>query len=165
MDENGKLRPATIQYIKKGDSDSLSQETASRKAPQKLVYTTVEYANTGTETLTDVLFFGSLMRITEVGGQMQIVQDEHPADGDAWDMAVNHGLSCFHDMLYYDVRGGERNNNYIACIQPGEIVTIHMAWVVMEEELDTLYLNLDPSGGSYEFTDSSLQMGYVDIRR
>ena len=68
-------------------------------------------------------------------------------------------------MLYYDVRGGERNNNYIARMQPGEIVTIHMAWVVMEEELDTLYLNLDPSGGSYEFTDSSLQMGYVDIRR
>lgn len=165
VDENGKLRPATIQYIKKGDSDSLSQETASRKAPQKLVYTTVEYANTGTETLTDVLFFGSLMRITEVGGQMQIVQDERPADGDAWDMAVNHGLSGFHDMLYYDVRGGERNNNYIACMQPGEIVTVHMAWVVMEEELDTLYLNLDPSGGSYEFTDSSLQIGYVDIRR
>lgn len=49
-------------------------------------------------------------------------------------------------------------------MQPGEIVTVHMAWVVMEEELDTLYLNLDPSGGSYEFTDSSLQMGYVDIR-
>ena len=165
VDENGKLRPATIQYIKTGDNDSLSQEISSREVPQKLVYATVEYTNIGSETMTDVLFFGSLARIREMDGQMQIVSEEEPSGSDEWDMAVNHGLSAFRDMAYYDVHGGERSNNYIGSIQPGETVTVHMAWVVMEEELGWLYLNLDTYGGAYEFTDSSLQMGYVDIRQ
>lgn len=165
VDENGKLRPATIQYIKTGDNDSLSQEISSREVPQKLVYATVEYTNTGSETMTDVLFFGSLTRIKEVNGQMQIVADEEPSGNDEWDMTVNHGLSSLRGMAYYDVYGGERSNNYIGSIQPGETVTVHMAWVVMEEELGWLYLNLDTSGGACEFMDSSLQMGYVDIRQ
>lgn len=44
---DGKLLPATIQYIKEGDKDSLSEEVSSRQVPQKLVYATVEYTNTG----------------------------------------------------------------------------------------------------------------------
>ena len=40
-----------------------------------------------------------------------------------------------------------------------------MAWIVTEEELSMLYLNLDPSGGSYEFSESALKTGYVDIRQ
>lgn len=164
-DADGKLRPATIQYIKDGNTDSLSEEVRSREVPQKLVYATVEYTNTGNETMTDVLFFGSLARIRETDGQMQIVSEETSPAGGEWDRAINHGLSHVQEMLYYDVHGGERSNNYIASIKPGETVTVHMAWVVTEEELSTLYINLDTSGGSYEFTDSSLQTGYVDIRR
>ena len=68
-------------------------------------------------------------------------------------------------MIYYDVHGGERGNNYIECIPSGETVTVHMAWIVTEEELSMLYLNLDPSGGSYEFSESALKTGYVDIRQ
>lgn len=164
-DAGGKLRPATIQYVKEGDTDSLSEEVRSREVPQKLVYVTVEYANTGSEELTDVLFFGSLTRIQETNGQMQIVSEETPSDNEEWDMAVNHGLSSFQEMLYYDVRGGERNNNYISSIKPGGTATVHMAWIVTEEELPDLYLNLDTYGGSYEFSESSLKTGYVDIRQ
>ena len=164
-DESGSLRPATIQYLKTGGTDDLSREISSREIPQKLVYVTVEYQNTGSEDMTDVLFFGGLARIREAGGQMQIIQEETPADNEAWDLAVNHGLSAFHEMIYYDVHGGERGNNYIECIPSGETVTVHMAWIVTEEELSTLYLNLDPSGGSYEFSESALKTGYVDIRQ
>ena len=80
-------------------------------------------------------------------------------------MAIHHGLSASREMVFYDVRGGERENNYIESIKPGETVTVHMAWIVTEEELGTLFLTLDPSGGAYEFTDSSLAIGYVDIRQ
>lgn len=151
--------------MKEGNADALSEEVSSRKVPQKLIYATVEYTNTGSEELTDVLFFGSLARIREAGGQVQIVPEETPSGSEEWDRAINHGLSYIQEMIYYDVHGGERNNNYIASIKPGETVTVHMAFLATEEELPTLYLNLNPSGGSYEFSDSSLEIGYVDIRQ
>ena len=37
-------------------------------------------------------------------------------------------------------------------------------YFIIEEELGSLYLSFDTSGGS-EFTDSSLKIGYVDIRQ
>ena len=165
VDENGKLRPATIQYVKDGGMDELSQEIKSREAAQKLVYATIEYTNTTEKEMTDVLFSADLPRINEVDGQMQIVEEEKPGEGDEWESAINHGLSSFWEMSYYDVHGGERGNNYIASIKPGETVTVHVAWIVLEEELNKLYLNLNPSGGCYEFSDSSLETGFVDIRQ
>lgn len=164
-DENGQLLPAQIQYMKTGDTNSLSQEIKSREVPQKLVYATIEYQNTSSEEMTDVLFFGELARIQETSGQMQILENETPSESDTWDMAIHHGLSASREMVFYDVRGRERGNNYIESIKPGETVTVHMAWIVTEEELGTLFLTLDPSGGAYEFTDSSLAIGYVDIRQ
>ena len=50
-------------------------------------------------------------------------------------------------------------------IQPGETAAVHMAWIVTEEELDRLYVSLDTYGGAGEFTDTALDMGYVDIRQ
>ena len=164
LDKNGKLRSATIRYIKDGDLDSLSQEVKSREVSQKLIYATVEYTNTGEGEMSDVLFFSDMARITEVDGQMQIQTEEQPGEGDEWEHAINNGLSSSWEMCYYDVHGGERGNNYIPSIKPGETVTVHMAWIATEEELGSLYLSFDTSGGS-EFTDSSLKIGYVDIRQ
>lgn len=165
-DENGKLRPATIQYVKNGNTESLSEVIKSREVPQKLVYATVEYTNTGDKELSEVLFMGGLARIFEDGTEMKMMSDyEEPEDGAEWETAVNKGLSSFMEMSYYDVHGGERGNNYIASIKPGETATVHMAWVVTEEELGKLYLSLDTYGGVYEFSDSSLEIGYVDVRQ
>ena len=112
LDGNGKLLPATIQYIKDGNKDTVSQEISSRQVPQKLVYITTEYTNTGDKEMKDVLFFGQLIRIREEGGQMQIAEDETPGENDNWDRAVNHGLSAFWEMPYYDVRGGDGDCAY-----------------------------------------------------
>lgn len=166
-DENGCLLPADIQYIKEGNADSLSEVVSSRQVPQKLVYVTVEYTNTGEQELSDVLFFGNLARITKNGDNMQMSfggSYEEPKEGDAWTMASNRGLSAFQEMYYYDVFGGERNNNYIESIKPGETAVVHMGWIVTEEELDSLYLSLDTYGGLV-FTESALALGYVDIRQ
>lgn len=165
VDDNQKLRPATIQYIKDGDTDALSQEIHSREVAQKLVYATVEYTNTSEKEMTDVLIFGALPRIREVDGQMQIVEEEQPKAKDQWNRVVNQGLSDMREMIYYDVRGGERENNYLKNIQPGETKVVHMAWVVTEEELSDLYISLNTSSGGYEFSESSLKTGYVDIRQ
>lgn len=166
-DENGRLLPADIQYIKEGDADSLSEVVYSRQVAQKLVYVTVEYTNEGEQELSDVLFMGILARITKKDGQMQMSPGdsyEEPKEGDTWTIACNRGLPACQEMYYYDVFGGERHNNYIESILPGETKTVHMGWIVTEEELGSLYLNLDTYGGM-EFSDSSLELGYVDIRQ
>lgn len=167
-DDNGKIKPAVIQYIKNGNSDTLSEVITSREVPQKLVYVTVDYTNTGDRELNDVLFWGSLERIYEKDGQMRMVSGgnyEEISDTDAWNQVVNRGMSRRFEMQYYDVHGGERNNNYIPSIRPGETVTVHMGWIVTQEELANLYVNLDTYGGAGVFTDTSLAMGYVDIRQ
>lgn len=167
-DSSGKLKPATIQYIKGGGMDTLSKVVKERKVPQKLVYASVEYTNTGDKELKEVLFFGTLQRIFEEDGKMKMVSGwnyEEPSDGDAWSQVCNRGLSNRFEMPYYDVHGGERNNNYITSIKPGETVTVHMGWIVTEEELDKLYLSLDTYSGPGVFSDTALAMGYVDIRQ
>ena len=169
---DGKLLPATIQYISGGGKDSLSKVVDERQAAQKLVYATVEYTNIGDKELNDVIFCGNLMRICEKDGNMQVCfkgwgnsDYETPKAGDVWTQAINRGYSAFWTMQYFDVTGGERANNYIDCIKPGETATVHMAWVVNEEELGSLYLSLDTFGGADAFTDSALALGYVDIRQ
>lgn len=166
VDQAGVLLPAKINYIKYGNGiDTLNEVVDSREVPQKLVYVTVEYTNTGSEQLDEVLFMGSLIKIAEEGGQMRIYTGKATDESAAWDDAVPAGAARWLEMWYYDVHGGERRNNYITNLKAGETATVHMAWLVPEEELGYLYLNLDTAGGSYEFSESSLDIGYVDIRR
>lgn len=165
-DADGVLLPAKINYIKYGDGvNTIDEIVDSRETPQKLVYITVEYTNNGTSELSDVLFSGGLIRIKENGDQMVIYNGEQPGQEDDWDAAKLTGAAMHREMFYYDVHSGTRGNNYIPSIQPGETVTVHMGWIVPEEELGYLYLSLDPFGGYYEFSDHVLGTGYVDIRQ
>lgn len=165
-DADGKLLPAKINYIKYGDGvDTVDEIVSTREVPQKLVYVTVEYTNTGNAKMSEVLFMGDLCKIKEDGDQMNMYFGEQPGEDADWDAAQLTGAAVHQEMYYYDVQGGERSNNYITSIEPGETVTVHMAWLVPEEELGYLYLNLDPSGGVYEFSDHALIAGFVDIRQ
>ena len=38
-----------------------------------------------------------------------------------------------------------------------------MAWIVNENELDNMYLNLNGEGGARQLSDSTLKSGVVDI--
>ena len=162
----GELLPVKINYIKYGNGiDTLNEVVDSREVPQKLVYVTVEYTNTSAEKLNEILFFGNLMKIVEENGQMKMYTGKASDKSTAWDDAVPAGIAHNREMWYYDVHGGERRNNYITNLEAGETAAVHMAWLVPEEELGYLYLNLDTFGGSYEFSESSLNLGYVDIRQ
>ncbi|MDE7479319.1 MAG: DUF4367 domain-containing protein, partial [Lachnospiraceae bacterium] len=166
VNQAGELLPVKINYIKYGNGiDTLNEVVDSREVPQKLVYATVEYTNTGAEKLDEILFFGNLMKIVEENGQMKMYTGKASDQSTAWDDAVPAGIAHNREMWYYDVHGGERRNNYITNLEAGETATVHMAWLVPEEELGYLYLNLDTFGGSYEFSESSLNLGYVDIRQ
>lgn len=166
LDENGNLLPAKLEYVKYGDGiDTLYEVVKTREASQKLVYATVEYTNAGDTALSEVLFMGSLAKMTEDGDNMKMYYGEEPQNGEDWDEVCYTGNAMHQEMWYYDVHGGERGNNYITSIKPGETVTVHMAWIVPEEELGYLYLNMDTYGGSYEYSEHSLAVGYVDIRQ
>ena len=166
VDANGKLLPNTINYLKTGNGvDSLDEIIKTREVPQKLVYAAIEYQNTGNTELNDVLYFGSLMKIQENTDNYAIYQGETPKDGDQWDISSGTSQLQHLEMPYHDVLGGSENKNYISSIKPGETATVHIAYVVNEDELDLLYLNLDTYGGTYEFSDTSLNLGLVDIRQ
>ena len=76
------------------------------------------------------------------------------------DYVENEHVGVKYEMSYMDVSGGSKNNNYIPEIKPGESVTVHLAWVVNEDELDTLYLDFTGEG---LFTEEGLKTGYVNI--
>ena len=48
------------------------------------------------------------------------------------------------------------NKNYLESIKPGETVTVHMAWIVTQEELGRLYLSLDTYGGAWHHAHLSV---------
>lgn len=163
---SGELLPTTINYIRYGDGiNSVNEVVESRNVPQKLVYVTVEYTNQGAEELQELLFFGSLMKFVEEDGEVKCYDGKMPGQTAVWDEAVLKGAAHHVEMWYYDVHGGEQGNNYISRLMAGETATVHMAWLVPEEELAYLYLNLDTYGDSYELSEHSLEVGYVDIRQ
>lgn len=165
-DASGRLLPAKINYIKNGDGiNSVNEVTESREVPQKLVYVTVEYKNTGDSEVNEFLFWGSLLKIVQKNDHMEIYQGNRAEAATAWDDAIAEGAAGFTEMWYYDIHGGERRNNYINHLKAGETAVVHMAWLVPEEELQYMYLNLDTSGGAYEFDEAALENGYVDIRQ
>ena len=55
--------------------------------------------------------------------------------------------------------------NYISSLKPGESIQVNMAWIVNEDNLADMYLNLDGEGGAYDFNEGMLEAGVVDIRK
>ena len=111
-----------------------------------------------------MLFTGNIVKIEEDGSQVKMYDGKKYASASGWDYREIVGAAHMEEMWYYDVHGGERWNNYISHLKPNETATVHIAWLVPEEELGMLYLSFDTMGGAYEFNEHSLQVGYVDIR-
>lgn len=160
LDENGKLLPNEIQYIKRGDGINTVDEIArTEEVAQKLVYATVDYTNTGDTVLKDINFFVSLETICKAAEGYRIYDRAVQNESADWDYTVNTGCVLYSDMGFFDYHSsGDHNGmNYIDVLNPGETVTIHMAWIANEDELQYLYLNF--SSDSYD------PSGIVDIRQ
>lgn len=164
LDENGKLIQNDICYMKSGDGiETLNESVSTEKVNQKLVYATIEFTNTGEDELKDIMFGGSFIGLTETADGYTIY--DRAAENSQADYIDAGSVGGFGEMDYYDTHGGERNNNYIPSLAPGETVTVHIAKVVNEDEMDKMYLSLDTDLVAFEFTDEALQIGYVDIRQ
>lgn len=163
-DAEGNLLPCEINYVKYGNgTDTLSEVVGTKEVPQKLVYVTLEYTNNGEAEMTDILYMCGLIKLVEKDGQIEVYSGEKPGENDDWDEAQVNGAAHFVEMYYMDVFGKEEHKNYIDSLQPGETATVHVAWVVPEQDLGYMYLNL--CGNPYEILEEELAIGYVDIRR
>lgn len=164
VDESGKLKKDTVQYVKMGDGvATLDEVVKTEEKAQKLLYVTLEYTNTGNQEVRDVLFFHSILALEKRENDYVLREWAKQQEDGSWDNMLSDTVMDMSEMRYHDVVGKERDNNYISSIQPGETVTIHVAWIVHEEDLPYLYLNLRDSG--WEFTENALRTGYVDIRQ
>lgn len=170
FDADGNLLPMKLEYIKSGDGINTTDEVVKTETlPQKIVYATVKYENNGTETLHDIMYNGGIAFLEEKGSQMQfadyfLLSDEEKASiGCDYRELERAGFS--QEVYLSDVTGGERNNNYINELKPGESVTIHFAFKIPEEKLGEMYLTLSNTGGVYSYDETSLAVGYVDIRQ
>ena len=93
------------------------------------------------------------MKIQENTDNFAIYQGETPQPGDQWNVSQGTSLLQNRDMLYSDVLGGSENKNYISSIKPGETATVHIAYVVNEDELDKLYLKHSALYSFFRFND------------
>ena len=128
----------------------------------ELVYVTVEYTNTGAEDLTDVWFISSLVQMVHEGDLWRIVEPGDDADGEADYAYYKTGLIGPEEMVWYDVHGGERNNNYIPSLKAGESQSVHMAWIADADSLQDLYLIINELG-SHVFSPAPNPYGFVDL--
>ncbi len=154
---DGKLISDTLYYMKDGDGVSTMPELVrTEETSLKLVYATVEFSNPGTEAVHNAWFMVPLIPIVKEGNTYKIF---NRAD-DTCDYVENEHIGVRYEMLYHDISGGQKHNNYIPEIKPGESVTMHLAWIVNEDELDKLYLDFRGDG---IFSEEGLKTGYVRI--
>lgn len=162
---DGKLLTNTLNYVKAGDGiNSLDEIVKSEAVNQKLVYATVTYTNDSDEEIDHMLYLGSLLTMTRENGKAQIYVSAEQA-GDGYDRITWDGAAHTGEMVYYSVSENYGNGgNYISSIKPGESVQLNMAWIVNENDLKNLYLNVTGDGAAYEFSENIMKNGLVEIR-
>ena len=158
---DGTLDAMKRQYFSHGDGkDTLSKIIKEENVTPKLVYVTLEYSNETELDMQDVYFFGSLMRIGEDNGTYRILTpDLQDADGVDYNVWAGTG-----EMQYYDIADEETGKNSIPEIKAGASQTVHMAWLVGEDEVDQLYLSLNAENWDC-FTEEMLQEGLFRLQK
>lgn len=162
--EDGKLVQNTLSYVRSGDGvETLDEVVKTESVQQKLVYATVTYQNNSDVTINHMLYIGSMMLLNQENGQYQVYYGH---SGDGYDYVRGDSVARAMEMTYFSQKEAYGNGgNYISSLKPGECVQVAMAWIVNENDLGNIYLNLCGSGGSLEFSEDVLRTGLVDIRQ
>lgn len=164
-DENGNLLPNEISYIKSGDGvNTLDEVVKTETVNQKLVYTTVAYTNTGSETLKNICFQIDLCGIAKTEGGYSLYSNRAGLRSDIICDYTNATGAARFEMGYYDMHGGSNGVNYITELKPQETVVIHAGHIVNADELPYLFVDLNAVYGADYYQETAAQR-YVDIRQ
>ena len=162
---DGKLVDNTLSYIKKGDGvETLDEVVKTETVKQKLVYVTVTYQNNSDSTINHMMYNGNIMLLQDKDEKYSIYNPCSNSEK-ACDYVEGNSVARATEMRYGSVREDYGGSNYIPSLQPGESIEVSMAWIVNENDLDKMYLNLSTYGGNVEFTEGALKTGVVDIRQ
>lgn len=158
LDENGKLPEDTLGFYVLGNGISTPASTAVAEERQqpKLVAVTVDFTNDTDEAIRDTIFRGQLMTVerTENGWAAYVPA---PKNGAAYDIYGGEIGETVTEMCYFDVHDDQSNGgNHILDLEPGETVTIQMAFLVNECQADHLWFYFD--SGINDVTE-----GYVPV--
>ena len=166
IDSNGKLVKNKVSCIKSGDGvNTVDQVVKTENVNQKLVYATVTYTNNSDQEIKHMLYIGNLALIHHENGEYHIYNAMEQS-GNGYDRVSWDGVAHTAEMTYSSVREDYGNGgNYISSLKPGESIQVNMAWIVNEDNLADMYLNLDGEGSAYDFNEGMLEAGVVDIRK
>lgn len=162
--EDGKLVSNHLSYIKSGDGiETLDDVVAERDVNQKLVYATVTYKNTTNKQINHLLYNGSLMTIAKQSDGTYTVYVDGETPGEGYDRYIGDGVARTAEMTYFTMQEDYGNGGNYISLKPGESIKINMAWIVNEQDIKNMYLNLNGTGCSYEFDDAIMENGLVYI--
>lgn len=147
-DENGKLKDNEASYVKRGDGvDTLDEVVRTESFPAKLVYATLTFTNHSDQDLENIHYYirMSLLNQTDDGYQEKDYMNQSGEDYDyvQWD----GGLSIDGGMQYYDSQS-DIGKNYLSSLTAGESTQVNVAWIVNEEDLGRMYLEMSGYGAS-----------------
>ena len=161
---DGKLKENHLSYIKSGDGvKELSKTVREEDVKQKLVHVTVTYTNDAEEEINHMLYMGTLTLMKQKDGEYQVYDPEEESGKD-YDRVIGDGVARAGEMTYFSEKEEYGNGgNYVASLEPGESITLEMAWIVNEKNLKDMYLNLNGSGSAYGIEAPDMETGVVFI--
>lgn len=165
-DEEGKLVNNVIAYEKWGNGiDQLDEVVETKEVKEKILYIEVEYTNTSDQQTGDTMFQCSLLWAKETGDGYETV-DVYAKDDVDYDSYYGQNYQISDVPLYFYNGKSVEEKNHLIRVQPGETRTVTLAFLVTEDELPYLYLDLFSGNEDFtQFRQSALQYGYVDIRQ
>ena len=164
LDENGKLKDNEATYIKCGDGvDTLDEVVRTENFPAKLVYAALTVTNHSDQDLENIHYYikMSLLDQTDDGYQEKDYMNQSGEDYDyvQWD----GGLNIDGGMQYYDSQS-DIGKNYISSLAAGESTEVNVAWIVNEEDLGRMYLEVSGYGASLNSPNAD-PVQLVDVRQ
>lgn len=161
---DGKLVKNNLSYVKSGDGvENLDQVVKEASVNQKLVYVTATYTNDTDAEINHMLYLGCIMLMKHEDGNYRVyAAEEEPGEG--YDYVMGDGAARAYEMTYFSAKEDYGDGgNYIASLKPGESTEIEMAWIVNEDDLKDMYLNLNGCGGAYSIEETDMETGVVFI--
>ena len=165
-DAEGKLLNNVIAYEKCGNGiDQLDEVVETKEVKEKILYIEVAYTNTSDQQTGDTMFQCGLLWAKETGDGYETV-DVYAKDDVDYDSYYGQNYRISNVPLYYYNGKSAEEKNHLIRVQPGETRTVTLAFLVTEDELPYLYLDLFSGNDDYtQFSQSALLYGYVDIRQ
>lgn len=162
LDEKGKLKKNHLYYVKRGDGiRTLDKVVNESDVAQKVVYVTMTYTNLSKVKVDKMVYHGNLLYLKHENRKYRFYNPFRQGNG--YDYVMADGLPAAHWWSYFkDEKDQTNEENYIDSLGAGESVRVEMAWIVNEDDLANLYLNVC-DGAMMEYSQAMTTTGIYKL--